>query len=211
MIASAATSPAPASPKVAALVARVARIEVTVVDTEAEALLLESISSRRTVRANNIVCRDDNPFPTSCVRRGMIFRDWCSIANAPAGETAVRDLSQCLGGQGGAAAPAEAFASATAAIPFSPIAAGRAWQLPNRTLLGACVGLIDAQSYARDVEGAIVCSKANLEVIAELTAGAGSGGRFAAVRGCAAARSAARTAEIRASRSPTRSARRIPM
>ena len=77
-----------------------------------------------------------------------------------------------------------------------------------------CVGLIDAPSYARDVEGAIgVLEGRNAEVIAELQQRMEGRGTVAAVRGCgAAARSAARAAgDPRAADRRMRNALPIPM
>ena len=158
------------SPKVAALVARVARIEVTVVDTEAEALLLE----RNLIKAHrpryNIVLRDDKSFPYILCPAGHDFprlvfyrgprqpgsRQYGPFPSA----SAVKEVLQHL---------QKVFRIRNCRDSFFANRSRPCLQYQIGRCSAPCVGLIDAQSYARDVEGAIgVLEGRNLEVIAEL-------------------------------------------
>ena len=158
------------SPKVAALVARVARIEVTVVDTEAEALLLESNLIKAHRPRYNIVLRDDKSFPYILCPAGHEFprlvfyrgprqpgsRQYGPFPSA----SAVKEVLQHL---------QKVFRIRNCRDSFFANRSRPCLQYQIGRCSAPCVGLIDAPSYARDVEGAIgVLEGRNLEVIAEL-------------------------------------------
>jgi len=158
------------SPKVAALVARVARIEVTVVDTEAEALLLESNLIKAHRPRYNIVLRDDKSFPYILCPAGHDFprlvfyrgprqpgsRQYGPFPSA----SAVKEVLQHL---------QKVFRIRNCRDSFFANRSRPCLQYQIGRCSAPCVGLIDAPSYARDVEGAIgVLEGRNLEVIAEL-------------------------------------------
>lgn len=158
------------SPKVAALVARVARIEVTVVDTEAEALLLESNLIKAHRPRYNIVLRDDKSFPYILCPAGheyprLVFyrgprqpgsRQYGPFPSA----SAVKEVLQHL---------QKVFRIRNCRDSFFANRSRPCLQYQIGRCSAPCVGLIDAPSYSRDVEGAIgVLEGRNLEVIAEL-------------------------------------------
>ncbi len=158
------------SPKVAALVARVARIEVTVVDTEAEALLLESNLIKAHRPRYNIVLRDDKSFPYILCPAGHDFprlvfyrgprqpgsRQYGPFPSA----SAVKEVLQHL---------QKVFRIRNCRDSFFANRSRPCLQYQIGRCSAPCVGLIDATSYGRDVEGAIgVLEGRNLEVIAEL-------------------------------------------
>jgi excinuclease ABC subunit C len=158
------------SPKVGALVARVARIEVTVVDTEAEALLLESNLIKAHRPRYNIVLRDDKSFPYILCPAGHDFprlvfyrgprqpgsRQYGPFPSA----SAVKEVLQHL---------QKVFRIRNCRDSFFANRSRPCLQYQIGRCSAPCVGLIDAPSYARDVEGAIgVLEGRNLEVIAEL-------------------------------------------
>jgi excinuclease ABC subunit C len=158
------------SPKVAALLARVARIEVTVVDTEAEALLLESNLIKAHRPRYNIVLRDDKSFPYILCPAGHEFprlvfyrgprqpgsRQYGPFPSA----SAVKEVLQHL---------QKVFRIRNCRDSFFANRSRPCLQYQIGRCSAPCVGLIDAPSYARDVEGAIgVLEGRNLEVIAEL-------------------------------------------
>jgi excinuclease ABC subunit C len=158
------------SPKVAALVARVARIEVTVVDTEAEALLLESNLIKAHRPRYNIVLRDDKSFPYILCPAGHEFprlvfyrgpRQPGSRLYGPfPSASAVKEVLQHL---------QKVFRIRNCRDSFFANRSRPCLQYQIGRCSAPCVGLIDAPSYARDVEGAIgVLEGRNLEVIAEL-------------------------------------------
>jgi excinuclease ABC subunit C len=158
------------SPKVAALVARVAHIEVTVVDTEAEALLLESNLIKAHRPRYNIVLRDDKSFPYILCPAGHEFprlvfyrgpRQPGSRLYGPfPSASAVKEVLQHL---------QKVFRIRNCRDSFFANRSRPCLQYQIGRCSAPCVGLIDAQSYARDVEGAIgVLEGRNLEVIAEL-------------------------------------------
>ena len=158
------------SPKVAALVTRVARIEVTVVDTEAEALLLESNLIKAHRPRYNIVLRDDKSFPYILCPAGHEFprlvfyrgprqpgsRQYGPFPSA----SAVKEVLQHL---------QKVFRIRNCRDSFFANRSRPCLQYQIGRCSAPCVGLIDAPSYARDVEGAIgVLEGRNLEVIAQL-------------------------------------------
>ena len=160
----------PLSPKIAALVARIARIEVTVVDTEPEALLLESNLIKAHRPRYNIVLRDDKSFPYILCQPGHEFprlvfyrgptqpgsRQYGPFPSA----NAVKEVLQHL---------QKVFRIRNCRDSFFANRSRPCLQYQIGRCSAPCVGLIDRENYARDLEGAIgVLEGRNDQVIAAL-------------------------------------------
>jgi excinuclease ABC subunit C len=161
---------APRAAKVAALVARIARIEVTVVNTESEALLLESNLIKAHRPRYNIILRDDKSFPYILCPAGhdyprLVFyrgpRQRGSRQFGPfPSASAVKEVLQHL---------QKVFRIRNCRDSFFANRSRPCLQYQIGRCSAPCVGLIDRETYARDVEGAIgVLEGRNLEVVAEL-------------------------------------------
>ena len=160
----------PLSPKIAALVARIARIDVTVVNTEPEALLLESNLIKAHRPRYNIVLRDDKSFPFILCQPGHDFprlvfyrgphqpgsRQYGPFPSA----YAVKEVLQHL---------QKVFRIRNCRDSFFANRSRPCLQYQIGRCSAPCVALIDRDTYARDLEGAIgVLEGRNDEVIAAL-------------------------------------------
>jgi excinuclease ABC subunit C len=158
------------APKVAALVARTARIEVTVVSSESEALLLESNLIKAHRPRYNIILRDDKSFPYILCPAGheyprLVFyrgaqqrgsRQYGPFPSA----SAVKEVLQHL---------QKVFRIRNCRDSFFANRSRPCLQHQIGRCSAPCVGLIDRESYARDLEGAIgVLEGRNQEVVTEL-------------------------------------------
>jgi excinuclease ABC subunit C len=158
------------APKVAALVARVARVEVTVVNTETEALLLESNLIKAHRPRYNIILRDDKSFPYILCQmnhefprlmfyRGPRQRGGRQFGPFPSA-SAVKEVLQHL---------QKVFRIRNCRDSFFANRSRPCLQHQIGRCSAPCVALISREDYARDVEGAIgVLEGRNLEVVAEL-------------------------------------------
>lgn len=162
----------PLSPKIAALVARIARIEVTVVNTEAEALLLESNLIKAQRPRYNIVLRDDksfpyilcqadHPFPRLSFYRGPRQPRSRQFGPFPSASS-VKEVLQHL---------QKVFRIRNCRDSFFANRSRPCLQYQIGRCSAPCVGLIEPESYGRDLQGAIgVLEGRNDEVIAALQA-----------------------------------------
>jgi excinuclease ABC subunit C len=157
------------SPKVATMVKRIARIEVTVTNTEPEALLLESNLIKAHRPRYNIALRDDKSFPYILCQPGHDFprlvfyrgpkqpgsRQFGPFPSA----YIVRDVLLHL---------QKAFKIRNCRDSFFANRSRPCLQHQIGRCSAPCVGLIEKNAYARDLAGAIgVLEGRNAEVIAE--------------------------------------------
>jgi excinuclease ABC subunit C len=158
------------APKVAALVRRVARMEVTVLNTETEALLLECNLIKAHRPRYNVTLRDDKSFPFILLNsahefprlmfyRGARQRDCRQFGPFPSAY-AVKDVLQHL---------QKVFRIRNCRDSFFAHRSRPCLQHQIGRCSAPCVGLISREAYARDVEGAVgVLEGRNGEVIASL-------------------------------------------
>jgi excinuclease ABC subunit C len=158
------------APKVAALVARIARIEVTVLGSEAEALLFESHLIKTHRPRYNIVLRDDksfprilcpteHPFPRLIFYRGPPQRSAREFGPFP-NATALREVLAHL---------QKVFRIRNCRDAFFANRSRPCLQYQIGRCSAPCVGLIGGEAYARDLDGAIgVLEGRNREVIGAL-------------------------------------------
>ncbi len=158
------------APKVEALVRRIARIEVTVTNSEPEALVLECNLIKTHRPRYNIVLRDDKSFPyIVCTLRHPFPRLMFYRGPRPAGErqfgpfpnaTAVKDVLYHL---------QKVFRIRNCRDAFFANRSRPCLQYQIGRCSGPCVGLISGEAYAADVAAAIaVLEGRNLEISTEL-------------------------------------------
>ena len=140
-------------PRIAAMVAQVARVETTVTRSEGEALLLENNLIKAHEPRYNILFRDDKSYPYVCLtgdtfpqlrfHRGTLDRRTATSGRFPSAG-AVRE---------GIGAAAEGVPAAhLREHACSPIARGRACCTRSSAAPAPCVGLIAEADYREDVQ-----------------------------------------------------------
>jgi excinuclease ABC subunit C len=146
----------PQSPKVSVMLGRVARIEVTVVDSELDALLLECNLIKAHRPRYNIILRDDKTFPYILCQSGHEFprlQFWRGLRR-PAGRlfgpfpnaALVKDSLQQL---------QKVFRIRNCRDTFFAHRSRPCLQYQIGRCSAPCVGLISATDYARDLQAAL--------------------------------------------------------
>src|SRR5699024_5347361 len=145
-----------ASPKTAAMLAHVARIEVTITDTEDEALILESTLIKRHKPRYNILLRDDKSYPYLLITNDHDFprvtyhRGAQKIAGHYFGpypsSGAVRQTQDTI---------YRLFKLRNCTDSFYASRSRPCLQYQIKRCTAPCVGYISKQDYARDVDDAV--------------------------------------------------------
>ncbi|HTP38315.1 MAG TPA: excinuclease ABC subunit UvrC [Steroidobacteraceae bacterium] len=144
------------APKVAAMVRRIARIEVTLVNSETEALLLECTLIKAHHPRYNILMRDDKTFPYILIPEGHPFprlvyhrtprrpvgRVFGPFPNAQAARTVLQQLQKT-------------FKLRNCRDAFFANRSRPCLQYQIGRCSAPCVGFIDVEDYGRDVAAAI--------------------------------------------------------
>jgi excinuclease ABC subunit C len=158
----------PASPKVAAMVRRVARVEVTVVGSETDALLLECNLIKAHRPRYNIILRDDKSFPYILFADDHAFprlQFWRGLRR-PAGRLfgpfpntyAVKDVLQQL---------QKVFRIRNCRDSFFAHRSRPCLQHQIGRCSAPCVGLIGAAEYRRDLDAALQVLAGETDALAE--------------------------------------------
>jgi excinuclease ABC subunit C len=144
------------APKVAALIKRIARVEVTLVNTEAEALLLECNLIKAHHPRYNILLRDDKSFPWIVCTEGHDFPRlmfWRGLKRPPGrvfgpytGAPIVREVLQNL---------QKVFRIRNCRDAFFAHRTRPCLQFQIGRCSAPCVGLIGRERYAADVRAAV--------------------------------------------------------
>ena len=144
------------APKVEALVKRVARVEVTLVNTEAEALLLECNLIKAHHPRYNILLRDDKSFPWIVCTEGHEFPRlmfWRGLKRPPGrafgpytGAPVVREVLQNL---------QKVFRIRNCRDSFFANRTRPCLQYQIGRCSAPCVGLIERERYAADLQAAV--------------------------------------------------------
>ncbi len=157
--------------KTAAMVAQVAKIEVTVTDTESEALILENTLIKRHKPRYNILFRDDKSYPYIYVSTGKLFPALCYHRGAK------RRPGRYFGPFPNAAAVHQTLDALQKIFPVRQCAesvfAHRSrpcLQYQIKRCSGPCVaGLVSKEAYDRDVRHTLMFLEGkSFEVIEEL-------------------------------------------
>jgi excinuclease ABC subunit C len=149
-------SPRNLAPKVAVLVAQIARMEVTVTNSETEALLLEYNLIKEHKPRYNVLLRDDKSFPYILLRTGHDFprfvsyrgprrRDGCYFGPFPNPYAVIETLTQIQ----------KLFRIRNCRDTFFANRSRPCLQYQIGRCSAPCVGLISHEEYARDVEQAV--------------------------------------------------------
>ena len=160
----------PLAPKVAAMVRRIARLEVTVVGSETEALLLECNLIKAHRPRYNITLRDDKSYPCIICPDGHDFQRlvyWRGLKRPPGtlfgpypNATAAREVLQHL---------QKVFLIRNCRDSFFAHRSRPCLQHQIGRCSAPCVGLIDREAYRRDLDAAVrVLSGRSDEVEVEL-------------------------------------------
>ena len=159
-------------PKVQALVAKTANMEVTITNSDTEALLLEFNLIKKHRPRFNVVLRDDKSFPVPAFGDGARISAAQLLSRiAQGGRALLRAVPVRRGGAGELCSSCRRLfrICATATILYFANRSRPCLQYQIERCTAPCVGLISAGEYARDVDAAIkVLEGRNDEVQIEL-------------------------------------------
>ena len=178
--------PSNVQPKVQALVAKTASMEVTITNSDTEALLLEFNLIKKHRPRFNVVLRDDKSFPVPAFGdRARLSAAELLSRLAQGGRPVLRSVPVRRRGAGDACSSCRScFGCETATILYFANRSRPCLQYQIQRCTAPCVGLIAKEDYARDVGAAIkVLEGRNDEVQVELARRMEIGRRAAELRG----------------------------